>query len=241
MSCCNISLKNTDSILIFLDESGHLENNGRYMVLGCVWGTQSAFNELSNRIKKLKTDHNISLRREIKWTKVSKAKKDYYSSIISIFNESKDVNYRGIIIDKNKVNNNLFHQTDDDFYYKLVYLTVRNVAERNIGSFKIFLDYKDTNSPRRSEEQAMFLKSTRALANRDFSVQPIRSYESLPLQLADLINGAVAYSLKEKTTSKAKKDLVKQLSKQVDYVPFQDTPRWQEKFNLLFWESSYTK
>lgn len=239
--CCNITLKNSESILVFLDESGHLKNNEGYMVLGCIWGQQNAINELSNKIKALKTDYNIPLRREIKWTKVSDSKKDYYLSLLGVFCDTDGVNYRGVIVDKNKIDNQLFHQTDDDFYYKLVYLTIRNIAERSVDSFKVFLDYKDTHSTRRSEEQMEYLQNTTKLAGRKFSVQPIRSYESSSLQMADLINGAISYSLKENKTSEAKRVLVGYLTEKMSYTPYQDTPRWQEKFNLLFWESSYTK
>jgi hypothetical protein len=229
----------TPEIRIYIDESCHLATNNGFMVLGALWGTTESLGELHLRIKVLKQKYNLPVRREIKWTKVSPKMLSYYKELVDIFMASEGVNYRGVVVDKKLVNNKSFCQTDDDFYYKMLYLVIRTVAEKQYCKFRLFVDYKDTLSDARSKKLAEVLGNTGALAGRDFTAQPIRSYESTPLQMADFINGAIMYSKKPKKEQKseAKLAIVKHLKEKTGLTLTKDTPRFEGKFNLLFWRS----
>ena len=229
-------METIDSTLIYIDESGHLTNNGSIMVLGAVWGSKEALAALTGRIKGIKEQFEIAPRREVKWTKVSPRKLDYYKALTDAFCEMDGINYRAIVINKNLIHNDVLEQSEDDFYYKMTYLLVRNIVEKRPKSFRIYLDYKDTQSNNRCKELANFLGNTAVFAGREFEAQPIRSYESTPLQIADLFNGVLAYANKTDTQSEAKKSLVEYVKEKSELDLKTDTPRYEEKFNLLFWE-----
>ena len=57
--------------------------------------------------------------------------------IIDTFLETPGINYRGVVIDKKIVKNDLFGQTDDDFYYKMQYLVVLLYTRKCPGWLKI--------------------------------------------------------------------------------------------------------
>jgi hypothetical protein len=224
---------------IYIDESCHLATNDGFMVLGAVWGTAESLADLHLRVKLLKRKYGLPTRREVKWTKVSPKMLDYYKELVDAFMDSEGTNYRAVIIDKDGVDNKTFCQTDDDFYYKMLYLVVRTIAEKQCCGFRLFVDYKDTRSDTRSKKLAEVLGNTGALTGRDFIAQPIRSYESTPLQIADFINGIVMYSKKPKGAqdSAAKLKIVEYLKKKTGLTLNEDTPRFESKFNLLFWKS----
>ena len=66
-------------INVYCDESCHLEHDHqRAMVFGCVRCPQEKVRELSEQIRKLKQKHFIYKFAEIKWTKVSKSKEEFF-------------------------------------------------------------------------------------------------------------------------------------------------------------------
>ena len=65
-------------IRAYLDETRHLKTNIGPMVLGGIWGTKEICASFNNKIKMIKIKHGIPTRQELKWTKVSAAKLDFY-------------------------------------------------------------------------------------------------------------------------------------------------------------------
>lgn len=64
---------------IYCDESCHMENDHQnVMVLGAIWCPIEKVQEISKRIREKKIEHGLSPAFEIKWTKVSPAKKKFY-------------------------------------------------------------------------------------------------------------------------------------------------------------------
>ena len=64
---------------VYCDESCHLENDKqKAMVLGLVWCDKTKRKEISNRINEIKQKHNLPKTFEIKWTKISPSKVDFY-------------------------------------------------------------------------------------------------------------------------------------------------------------------
>lgn len=91
---------------VYCDESCHLEHDGQQaMVLGGVWCPESKRQEISQRIREIKVKHGLGKDFEIKWTKVSKSKLDFYMDIIDYFFDDDDFHFRGLIVpDKTKLN-----------------------------------------------------------------------------------------------------------------------------------------
>lgn len=224
---------------IYSDESSHIYDGSSIMSLGAIWSSPDTAKWLSENIKLVKIRHDIKPRREIKWTKVSQKKVDYYKDLIDLFINNDDLHFRAVIVDKTSLDHEKFGQSKDDFYYKMQYYLIRNIADKRVGSFKLYLDYKDTWSNKRCQDLSKYLENTGILKCCHFSAQPIRSHEVSALQITDLITGAVMYANKPRTDndSLAKLDLVRYIEEKVGQKLTIETPYSLEKFNLFFWES----
>ena len=55
---------------------------------------------------------------------------DLYIDIIKyFFNGENDIKFRAILINKSKIDNKIFNQTDDDFYHKMYYQTLEYIIK----------------------------------------------------------------------------------------------------------------
>jgi hypothetical protein len=225
-------------INVYIDESCHVGSNDGKMLLGALWLDANQLFALSDTVRLIKKKHNIASRREIKWTKVSNSKLDYYKELINLFLSLDQVNYRAVIIDREVIDYKTYNKTPDGFYYTMQYLLVRNIAEKRLGTIRLFLDYKDTWSSFRSKELADYLNNTRNLHHKALSAQPVRSHEVVGLQIADLITGAVMYANKpqEQQLSQAKREIIQLLEESLGQKLTEGTAYNVEKFNLFFWE-----
>lgn len=226
-------------INVYIDESRHNnDNDGGCMLLGAIWLDIEQLAVLNDAVRLIKKKHSISPRREIKWTKVSTAKLDYYREIIQLFLNLEQINYRAVIIDKSKIDYESHGKTRESFYYTMQYILVRNIAEKRLGDIRLFLDYKDAWSGKYSHELASYLNNTGSLNHKSLTAQPLRSHEVVGLQIADLITGAVMYANKPKDEQKseAKMTLIRLLEESIEQKLTESTPYGIEKFNLLFWE-----
>lgn len=185
----------------------------------------------------VKIKHGIPTHLELKWAKVSPAKLEYYKDILATFMGEQGINYRGIIINKEYINNEFFGHTDDDFYYRMQYLVIRNIASHKLAKYRLFFDYKDTWSSHKANNTVEFLNKTKRLAGNEFDAQPLRSDEVALLQVADFLNGLFAYanSALSEQQSPAKKELVRTLEEVSGICPTCDSPNASEKINILIW------
>lgn len=230
-------LKST--INVYADESNHMDDGTVFMVLGAIWMDSELNSEFSTKVREIKARHGISKFREIKWTKVSGSKIDYYKELIDLFMSYPGINYRAVVTDKTKLDHERFGHTRDDFYYIMQYYLIRNIAEKCFGSIKIYLDYKDTWSGIKCHKLADYLNNTRNIRSQGIIAQPVRSHESSALQLADLISGAIMYANKNRSDSDsvAKLELVDYIKQKVGVDLVGSTSSSAEKFNIFFWEA----
>lgn len=224
---------------VYIDESGHTNDPAsRNMVLGALWVSAAQLSLLTDAVRTVKKKHSIAPHREIKWTKVSQSKLDYYIDLVDVFFDIEQLNYRAVIIDKSKVDHEAHGKTPDSFYYTMQYLLVRTIAEKRLGDIHLFLDYKDTWSGVRTTELARYLNNTGSLHNKSLRAQPLRSHEVTGLQISDLFTGAVAYANQptDLQLSSAKKKIVEHIEHRSKQSLNHGTPYGAEKINLLFWE-----
>jgi hypothetical protein len=224
---------------IYIDESGHADDpNCKVMVLGALWVSTPQLSLLTDAVRTIKKKYEISPRREIKWTKVSAAKLDYYKNLVDAFFLLEQVNYRAVVIDKSKIDCEAYNKTQDDFYYTMMYILVRTIAEKRYGDIRLFFDYKDTWSGVRTTELAGYLKNTGSLHNKSLRAQPLRSHEVIGLQMADLFTGAVMYANRpvDQQCSEAKKQIVRYIEEKSKQKLTDTTAYGAEKMNILVWE-----
>jgi hypothetical protein len=225
---------------VYCDESCHLENdNQKAMVLGAIWCQKEKVYEISSRLKEIREKHGFSHNFEIKWTKVSKSKVDFYLDIIDYFFDDDDLYFRAVIVpDKKLLDHNRFNQDHDDFYYKMFFYVLKNIL-RPQERFNIYIDIKDTLGNYRVEN----LKRMLSYSQYDFSNQIINqfkrvhSHEVILLQLADLIIGALSYVHRGLSDNEGKNIIIQRIKERSRYSLDQSTLNREPKLNLFIWKA----
>lgn len=232
---------------VYCDETCHLEHDGiNDMVIGAVWCPQDKLREINQRIQKIKIRNDISLSAEMKWTKISPAKVQAYKDIIDYFFDDDALHFRAIIIpEKSKLNHEVFHQTHDDWYYKM-YFDMLKVILSPADQYEIYIDIKDTHSYQKAQK----LKEVCSNSMYDFSqsvirrLQPIRSEEIQIMQLVDILIGAIGYENRKFpegfVKSQAKLDVIGLIKKRSNYSLSRTTLLREEKCNLFVWDARDT-
>ena len=224
---------------IYCDESCHLENDDiSVMVLGGTYCRAGEVRRISRAIRELKKEHGLSPDFEVKWTKVSQGKLEFYRALIALFLQDDFLHFRGVLIpDKGALDHGSFGQNHDEWYYKMYYTMLRYVIAAS-NRYRVYLDIKDT----RGGQKTRHLHDVLCNSLYDFDhktverVQQVRSHESELLQLTDLLIGAIAYENRELTGSEAKLALIADLKAELGQDALSQTSAFgRRKFNLLRW------
>lgn len=226
---------------VYCDESCHLENDHQsVMVLGAIWCPLDKVREISVRIREIKAQHGMKPGFEIKWTKVSPARRQFYLDVVDYFFDDDDLRFRALIVpDKSRLEHGSFRQTHDEWYYKM-YFDLLKVILSPEGRYRIYLDIKDTRGA------AKIVKLHDILCNNmyDFSreiierVQLVRSHEVELMQLADILIGAISYVNRGLIGNTAKVALVERMKRRSKYDLTRTTLLREEKINLFRWNAA---
>ena len=227
---------------IYCDENCHLENDKKkYMVMGAITCDKNYRRKICNDIRIIKEKYGLPRFQEIKWTKVSEKKEELYKELITYFFNNSKLQFRAIIIDKDKIDNKRFNQSYDTFYYKVYYQLLCRTINPKEENF-IYLDVKDTRSSRKIKKLEECLKNGVYDFNIDCikNVQSINSKESEILQICDVLIGAIGYlnrgELLKKNHSISKEKLIDLIINKSGYNLKKTTFLSEEKFNLFFME-----
>ena len=210
------------------------------MVLGALTCPQDSSRIIARQIKTIKKAHGLSRDFEIKWTKVSPAKVDFYMDLLKFFYSEPQLTFRAVIIpDKTRLRHNDFNHDHDTWYYKM-YFTLIKVLLNHHDHYCIYLDIKDSRSGPKVKKLRDFL------SNNDDSqpkiierLHTIRSHEAEQMQLADLLIGCIlAANRNENTMSSAKETLVKAMRKLSGHYLNESTLVHEKKVNLFRWEAA---
>ena len=227
---------------VYCDESCHLEKDtSPIMILGAMYCQEERKKQIYDEIRAIKIKHNISSFFEIKWTKVSESKIDFYLELLDYFWNNQDLLYRGLVASgKQSLDHDKYNGGDYDlWYYKMYYRMLDPVISPN-DKYHIMVDIKDTRGGKR------VAKLREVLCNNiyDFKkevidqIGQINSKESDILQLVDLINGALAFYhrglVNNLDSNLGKIRFVKALRKHADLD--NNTKYGERKFNLFIWE-----
>jgi hypothetical protein len=198
------------------------------MFLGSI---SSAYNQVklhTVQINELKRKHNFYA--EIKWAKVSQSKRHFYSELIDYFFAT-ELKFRVVGIEKAKINNDIYGQTYDDFYYKMYYQLLNHKIDSRY-SYNVYPDIKDTLSACKIRRLREILNTKHGVFR---NVQNIRSHESLLLQFADFLMGAISYYNNDaQKQNPAKVQLIEQIIKKSGCNLARTN--YSEKLNLFFIE-----
>lgn len=227
-----------EPINIYCDESTHLPRDGMpFMVLGAVACATSLSGEASGRIREIKRKHGLPDDFEIKWSKVSPSKVGFYRDVIDYFFDDDDLSFRAVVAPKARLDHDAYDQSHDDWYYKMIFLLIRNLLQPEAETF-IYLDKKDT----RGGEKVRRLHVVLANSQYDFDrkkirrVQIVESHHVNLLQVADLIAGAVNYTNRGLRTSSAKSNLAARVRERSHSSLVKSTLPSASKFNIFCWQ-----
>jgi hypothetical protein len=197
------------------------------MFLGSVSCAYNQVKRHTERIKELKDKHKFNA--EIKWTNVSKSKLRFYEELIDYFFDT-DLKFRTVGVDKSKINYEAHGKTYDEFYYTIYYYLLNKVDPAY--NYNVYLDIKDSLSANKVNKLKEILNTKLGVFR---NIQNIRSHESILMQLADFIMGAISYyhnNIEKSNSSKMK--LIMKI-KQHSGIEL-DKTNYSDKLNLFFIE-----
>jgi hypothetical protein len=206
--------------------------NNRYVCIGGIMLPNAQREKLKSDIKDLKEKHNLF--GELKWGNVSTNKVDFYLELVDLFFDTNNsIDFRTVVIDAKNIDNDTFNDSNHELgYYKFYYQLIYHWINPNDGYY-IFTDYKTNKNKTRLNSLKLVLNN----ANRSNCVeliQSINSKESLPLQLQNVLMGAVGYKFNhgDSGESVAKQAVVKRIEEYLDN-PIHPTAKSYKKFNVF--------
>ena len=232
----------TDIFNVYCDESCHLENDHqKAMVLGAIWCPLEKTREIAIRLREIKRRHRLPAQFEVKWTKVSPARRDLYLDLVDYFFDDDDLHFRALIVpDKSMLRHRAFPgQNHDTWYYKM-YFDMLKVIFRPDARYRVYIDTKDTRGVRKAAKLHEVLCNNMYDFSRDVieRLQIIRSHEVDQLQLADLLIGAISYLNRELQGNAGKMALVERIRQRSRYALTRTTLLREEKINLFRWRAT---
>lgn len=237
---------------IYCDESCHLEltdignRDQLSMVLGCISCPKDHIRQVSDSIRALKEKHGFNRGWEIKWTKVSDAKINFYIDLVEYFFNNDILKFRTIVYpDKSRFN--YTNYSHEDIYYIMYYYLLREMIDPYARN-SIYIDKKDTRGGEKIKKLKEYLCNQKLDFDQELiqTIQIIDSKDSEIMQLSDLLIGAVSYTnrgldeQKDRRSSKAKIELVNLIKEISGYSLKKTTLRKEKKFNVFIWESDYS-
>jgi len=226
---------------VYCDESCHLERDqSRVMVLAAVCCPMDQAHLIAREIRQLKQQYGLGPTMEIKWSKVSPGKQEFYLALASYFLDRSSLAFRAVVIpDKSKLRHKDFEQDHDDWYYKMYFNLLKVILEPH-AKYRIYLDIKDTHSAAKAKHLREVLCNSIYDFDRQIieTIQPVRSHEVEQIQLADVLGGAICYANRALDSSKAKLAIVNCLRQRTGYSLMRTTLLREKKLNLLIWQAS---
>lgn len=217
---------------LYCDESTHLENdNMPYMIYGYVSIASNQIQLAKKQIKQIKLEHNFE--GEMKWNNVCSKTFPFYSEIINYF-FSNDMLFRAVVVDKNQIDNNRPDYSFNDFYFRMYYQLLHHKTDME-NTYNVYIDIKDTRSQGKLHKLKDLLKYNSSINNFQF----INSKESIFVQLADLLMGAINYKLRVEKGNiggkvEAKLKIIQKIKSHTQLTLNKSTSKDFHKFNLFF-------
>jgi hypothetical protein len=189
--------KPDDIIEVYADESS--QNKHRYLVLGAIVVSLLDTPELIEAIKKARRPELPE--GEAKWTKVSKAKIAAYQRMVDVVFDNQDKwHFHSLFVDTTRQNHKKFNDGDSEIgFNKELYQLANKVGQLySKAYFHIYPDYRDTKNSPEELRQILCQGARKRGDTRDWPVRRCQfrdSKKTLPLQVADILIGAIAFQL----------------------------------------------
>jgi hypothetical protein len=220
---------------IYCDESCHLENDHqKIMAFGAVWCPTTERQRIVAGIHALKEKHHAN--GELKWTKVSPSRNDFFLELVRFFFSEPHLHFRGLVVlDKSRLDHSQFNEgSHDTFYYKMYFSLLNKILSPD-SQYNLYFDIKDT----RSRIKLRKLKEVLCFDKYDFTsqmvnhIQNIHSHESDILQLTDFLLGSLSHFHRRVPGNTTKNTIVDEIKRLARNPALISTPLCENKFNLF--------
>lgn len=217
---------------IYCDESTHLIHDGHpYMLLGYISIAYPQIRIAKQEIKAIKSRHNYN--EEFKWTNIHDATYKVYAELIDWFFMN-DLEFRAVVVDKSQIDETRPEYTFNVFYFRMYFQLLHTKVDFQ-NTYNVYMDIKDTCSSEKLETLKKIMSYNSSIGRFQF----IRSHESVFIQLADVLIGAINYNLrieKGDVSGKvlAKRKIIGKIKKHSNISLNTTTPLSRRKFNLFF-------
>ena len=182
---------------IYIDESS--QNNHRYLVLGGVCVNLPDSDELSERIRQARLPDLPE--NEAKWAKVSRTKLPAYRRIVDVlFDNPGLVHFHSLFVDTTKLDHHRFNQGDSEigFNKEIYQLCIKFSRLYGTMLFHVYPDERETSQRPETLRDILNGGCRKSGDRRDWPFRRCqfrKSDATLPLQLTDILVGALAYQL----------------------------------------------
>lgn len=217
---------------LYCDESTHLIHDGHpYMLLSYISIAYPQIRLAKEEIKAIKRKFNYT--EELKWTNVHSATYKVYAELVDWFFMN-DLEFRGVVVDKSQIDEKRADYSFNDFYFRMYFQLLHTKVDFQ-NRYNVFLDIKDTCSGEKLEKMKKIMSYNSSIGTLQF----IPSRESVFIQLADVLMGAINYNLRiQKGDVKgnviAKLKLIEKIKRHSNISLNTTTPLSRNKFNLFF-------
>ncbi|MEX6169044.1 DUF3800 domain-containing protein [Staphylococcus haemolyticus] len=218
---------------VYCDESSlenlFKDNKSGYIVIGGIWLDKKDHKIVKKEIDHLKRKHSIG--GEFKWNKVSYSRKQFYFEILDYFFGNRKIRFRCIVVNTKKVNTEKYHNSDNELGFYKFYFNLLDKWCISNDTYYIYLYYKSNKDNNRLPKLKEILNYVSE--GEIIDVLPIRSEESVFIQLADLLSGVVSFhfnnnDVKDNTKYEFKKRLEEHIGESI-----KSSPSSEKKFNVF--------
>lgn len=218
---------------IYCDESCwealYDKNSHLYAAIGGVWIPTEKRQDVKAHIGSLKNKYG--LHGEMKWNHICPKSVEMYKELVNMFFDDEEIRFRAICIKAAEVNHERFNAGNGELgFYKFYFQLIHHWMLMG-NSYQVFVDYKTNGYQHRVQELGAILNnaSTAELTQ----IQALPSEESVLIQLADVLTGAVASSFNNrKMTSLAKQSIRDLIEHRMGHC-IQGTSAGETKFNVF--------
>lgn len=217
---------------LYCDESTHLIHDGHpYMLLSYISIAYPQIRLAKEEIKAIKRKFNYT--EELKWTNVHSTTYKVYAELVDWFFMN-DLEFRTVVVDKSQIDEQRADYSFNDFYFRMYFQLLHTKVDFQ-NRYNVFLDIKDTCSGEKLEKLKKIMSYNSSIGTLQF----IPSRESVFIQLADVLMGAINYTLRiQKGDVKgnviAKLKLIEKIKRHSNISLNTTTPLSRNKFNLFF-------
>ena len=217
---------------LYCDESTHLIHDGHpYMLLSYISIAYPQIRLAKEEIKAIKRKFNYT--EELKWTNVHSATYKVYAELVDWFFMN-DLEFSAVVVDKSQTDGQRADYSFNDFYFRMYFQLLHTKVDFQ-NRYNVFLDIKDTCSGEKLEKLKKMMSYNSSIGTLQF----IPSRESVFIQLADVLMGAINYNLRiQKGDVKgnviAKLKLIEKIKRHSNISLNTTTPLSRNKFNLFF-------